>query len=125
MPGRLALLAVPIALLACRSPEERLADEKREQRAEVDALWEDFQEELGEDARQPRDEGLVARALGEAGRSYFEASCLALGRGDRPFALSGKLDAFLKEASTRRRCEDVARRAERIAALEREAAARR
>ncbi len=60
----------------------------------------------------------AARLVGELDRSYFEGFCLARGRGERPFSLSGKLDTFMKEAAKEKACRDASKLEARIAELE-------
>lgn len=124
---RAPLLLATALLAACRSDAERLVDLRTELRQELDALYAAYGG--GDLAGQARDEarraprpdegaGVAARLVGELDRSYFEAHCLARGRGERPFSLSGRLDAFMKEAANERRCREAARLAVRIAELE-------
>ena len=53
--------------------------------------------------------GVVGRLVQELDRSHFEESCLAIGRGERPFVLSERLEAFLSDADHSRDCRDAAR----------------
>jgi hypothetical protein len=155
----LALLAAVLAV-ACRTPEEKLVDRRRDLRDALDRLYSeyggsDLAKELsgaeggtggrtederapggaegdrgraeGERARVPArgSGGVVGRLVQELDRSHFEDSCLAIGRGERPFVLSDRLDAFLKEAEHSRACRDAARIQSDVSALEREVQARR
>ena len=65
------------------------------------------------------------RLVQELDRSHFEESCLAIGRGERPFVLSERLEAFLSDADHSRACRDAARIQSDVSALEREVQARR
>ncbi len=59
--------------------------------------------------------------MGEADRSYFEQQCLAIGRGERPFSLSAKLEEFLRRADVQRDCRRSADLQMEIDKLQREA----
>ncbi|ABS25925.1 hypothetical protein [Anaeromyxobacter sp. Fw109-5] len=141
----LALLAVSLAL-ACRTPEEKLADRRRDLRDALDRLYEDYgtgdpareggrareadagdgpdERARGGDEVRPSG-GVVGRFVKGLERSHFEESCLAVGRGERPFLLSDRLESFLEDAGNLRGCRDAARIEADIAALEREVQARR
>jgi hypothetical protein len=122
----LRVLAVVIALLAgCKSDGERLVDLRTELRTELDGLYAAYGGSglagpaKGEGAAKPEETGgVAARVIGELDRSYFEAYCLARGRGERPFSLSGRLDAFMKDRANEERCRDAAKLSARIAELE-------
>jgi hypothetical protein len=142
----LALLAAVLAV-ACRTPEEKLVDRRRDLRDALDRLYSEYggsdlaREVSGanggtagaggraedERARVPAkgSGGVVGRLVQELDRSHFEESCLAIGRGERSFVLSDRLDAFLKEADHSRACRDAARIQSDVSALEREVQARR
>jgi hypothetical protein len=120
------VLAVVVALLAgCKSDAERLVDLRTELRTELEGLYAAYGgsglagQARGDGAAKPEEAGGVAvRVFGELDRSYFEAFCLARGRGERPFSLSGRLDAFMKERANEERCRDAAKLSARIAELE-------
>jgi hypothetical protein len=120
----LALAASLLALAAaCKSPEERLVDRRHELRERLGDLYEDYGEEV-EAAKAGAAEGergaggFVGRLFAEMDRSHFEEACLAVGRGERPFLLSGKLAAFLDDHA--RDCRDAFELQTEIAKLERE-----
>ncbi len=126
---RPSALVLALALLSgCKSDAEQLLDLRTELRAKIDALYAAYgggspAPQAGADARAapgPGDDGssAVTRIFGELDRSYFESYCLARGRGERPFSLSGKLDAFMKEPAHEDACREAARLALRIAELE-------
>lgn len=141
----LALLAVSLAL-ACRTPEEKLADRRRDLRDALDRLYEDYgtgdpareggradeaDAGAGPDDRAREDDevrpsgGVVGRFVKGLERSHFEESCLAVGRGERPFLLSDRLESFLEDPGNQRGCRDAARIEADVAALERDVQARR
>jgi hypothetical protein len=104
-----ALLAVlPLALAACKSPEQRLVDRRRELRDTLDPLYSWYGGVAVAKVEGPGDGGLLGRVVGEVDRAYFDGQCLAVGRGERPLALSGKLDAFLREEKVARECRKAA-----------------
>ena len=142
-----ALLAAFLAV-ACRTPEEKLVDRRRDLRDALDELYAEYggsdlaREMSGADREtaggaEPRAEdgrarvpakgsgGVVGRLVQELDRSHFEESCLAIGRGERPFVLSERLDAFLSDADHSRACRDAARIQSDVSALEREVQARK
>jgi hypothetical protein len=125
---RLAPVLLATALLAaCKSDAERLVDLRTELRTELDALYAAYgggdlagqaRAEAQKAERPDEGAGVAARIVGELDRSYFEGYCLARGRGERPFSLSTRLEAFMKDAGNERRCRDAAQLAARIAELE-------
>ncbi|WP_242346597.1 hypothetical protein [Anaeromyxobacter terrae] len=126
----LALLAALLAA-ACRSPAEKLVDRRRDLRETLDRLYAEYAESgSGADRRgdgreeRPAGGGVVGRFVQELDRSHFEQSCLAVGRGERPFLLSDRLEAFLADGGHSRDCRDAARIDADVAALEREVQAR-
>lgn len=125
MPPRHALLLTFALLAACKSDGERLVDLRTELRTELDGLYAAYgggalaaqaKAEGAGKAEEPA--GVAARVIGELDRSYFEGYCLARGRGERPFSLSGRLEAFMKDRANEERCRDAAKLAARIAELE-------
>jgi hypothetical protein len=117
--------ALPLALGACRSPEEKLADRRRELRESLDALHGAYVAAgTAEAPAEGGDGGLVGRVVGELGRAVFEQHCLAIGRGERPFALSGRLESFMAEPANARACRRAADLQLEVDALAREVGAR-
>ena len=118
-----ALLAAAV-LLACPSREERLLAKKQDLRALLDELYASFRPPPGKSPAQQGEDaaGAVGRFVAELDRTAFEAHCLAVGRGDRPFALSDRIDAFTREPDNAERCRKAARLEVEIEALERELA---
>lgn len=125
-PLRVVLLAAAL-LAGCKSDAEKLVDLRTELRSSLDALYAEYggsplagaATAEAEKAPRPDDAaGVAARVVGELDRAYFEGYCLARGRGERPFSLSGKLDAFLKDGKHEQRCQDAARLEARVAELE-------
>jgi hypothetical protein len=123
----LAVLVVAAVFTACKSDAEKLVDLRTELRSRLDELYAAYgggaiagqaRAEAQKGERPDEGASAAARIVGELDRSYFEGYCLARGRGERPFSLSGKLEAFLKEASNENRCRDAARLEARIAELE-------
>lgn len=119
-------VAFALALLSgCKSDAEKLVDLRTELRSELDGLYAAYggsglaaqaKAEGAGKAEEPA--GVAARVIGELDRSYFEGYCLARGRGERPFSLSGRLDAFMKDRGNEERCRTAARIEARIAELE-------
>lgn len=125
-PLAACLLAV-CALAGCKSDSERLIELRSDLRARLDGLYARYggsglADEPRAEAERPEEPGAgpstVARLLGEIDRSYFEGYCLAYGRGERPFSLSGKLDAFMKEPASQDACRDAAKLEARLRELE-------
>jgi hypothetical protein len=104
----LALLAAfALSLSGCKSPEQKLVERRRDLRAKLDALYAEYAR--GASPPEPgADPGLLGRVAGEMGRAYFEHSCLALGRGERPITLSARLDAFLADERNAGACRKAA-----------------
>lgn len=122
-----AALTAATLLAGCRSDAEKLVELRSELRADLDALYARYgggalANQARSDAEQPgkASEGAstAARLFGEMDRSYFEGYCLAHGRGERPFNLSGKLEAFMKEPANQEACHDAARLEARVRDLE-------
>jgi hypothetical protein len=121
------ILVAAVLLAACKSDAERLVDLRTDLRAKLDELYAAYggsglAAQVKAEAHKPEggDEGgaTAARLFGELDRSYFEGYCLARGRGERPFSLSGKLDAFMKDPGNERACRDAARLEARVAELQ-------
>lgn len=134
LPPRLpVLLACLLLLAACTSPEEKLLDRRQSLRTVLDELHASYAasapaapeaERAQGDSAEPG-AGLVRRLVGEFDRAQLESYCLASGRGERPFAISSRVEAFVREPSNAERCRKAARLEAEVAALEREVAARR
>lgn len=121
------MMVATVLLSGCRSDSEKLVDLRTDLRTRLDELYSAYggsglAAEAKADAGGPEGagegRGIAARLVGEVDRSYFEGHCLARGRGERPFSLSGKLDAFMKDPANDRACRDAARLAARIAEIE-------
>ncbi len=125
---RRAVLALAglLALSACKSPEEKLLARRQELRAALDELHQEYRSErVAGDAKADEPgpgTGLVQRLAGELDRSGLEQYCLATGRGERGFALSDRLEDFVREHA--RACREAARIEAEVATLEREVAGR-
>ena len=125
---RLRPCLVAIALLAaCKSDSERLLDLRTELRTKLDRLYATYgggafaaQAKTEAQKSGQADEGsaTAARLVGEMDRAYFEGYCLARGRGERPFNLSGKLEAFMTDSANEEACRDAAKLQARIQDLE-------
>lgn len=116
----LAALAAAAALPACQSPRERLAERKLELRDVLDRAYAAYgggslanQARTDAERKGEGEEGeagrTAARFLGEMDRGYFEGYCLAVGRGERPFNLSGKLEAFMQAEENVAACRKAAK----------------
>jgi outer membrane murein-binding lipoprotein Lpp len=121
-----SLLAVAL-LAGCQSKEEKLIELRSELRGDLDALYARYgggslAKQAKADAERSgsaeEGSGTAGRLFGELDRSYFETYCLAHGRGERPFNLSGKLDAFMKDPANQEVCRDAAKLETRIRELE-------
>lgn len=118
------LLALPLLVAGCKTPEEKLVDRKRELRSALDRLYDEYRREAEPDRKDDGAGGVVGRIFGEMDRANFEQGCLAAGRGERAFDLSGRMDAFLKGSGHERACRKAADLELEIGALEREASGR-
>lgn len=111
------------------SREEKLIDHRHRLREMLEKLYASYGGgELVDGARKsPRapDEataslgGLINRFVQGADRAHFDEYCLAVGRGERPFALSGKLEEFMKRPESASACRDAAKLQLAIDKLER------
>jgi len=131
------IVFVLLLVAACKSDAEKLVDLRTDLRTTMDELYAAYGgSDLANQARAQAGEpdgpggpdgapGIGARLMGEMDRSYFEQYCLARGRGERPFSLSGKLETFMKEPAHEKACRDAARLATRIAELQAKTAAPR
>jgi hypothetical protein len=120
------LLLAAALVAACKSDQEKLLDLRNELRTKLDALYSAYgggalAEKTRSDAEEREaDEGsaTAARVVGELDRTWFEGYCLARGRGERPFNLSGKLEVFMSDRANEEACRDAAKLQLRIAELE-------
>lgn len=121
-----AALLCAVLLVGCKSDAEKLIELRSDLRARLEELYGRYgggalANQANADAREGATDdgrGTAARFLGEMDRSYFEGYCLAHGRGERPFNLSGKLDAFMKDGENQKACREAAKLASRIQELE-------
>jgi hypothetical protein len=121
----LALVAVSaLTLSGCKSPEQKLVERRRDLRATLDGLYTEYARGAPP-PEQGADTGLLGRVAGEMGRAYFEHSCLAHGRGERPISLSARLDAFLAEERNAGTCRKAADLEVEVRELERQVPAER
>ena len=131
MPRRIAILALAaLATLACRSPEEKLVDRRNALHRTLDDLYAEYGRTDAADADRAKGDaaapaaGFVGRFVGRLEKSHFDETCLAVGRGERPFVLSDRLAAFVADEGHADRCRRAARIEAEVAALEREVAER-
>jgi hypothetical protein len=105
----LALLAAlsVTALGACKTPEQKLVDRRRELRATLDRVYGDYSAR-GAKPSGDADPGVLGHVATQVDRAYFESQCLALGRGERGFNLSPRLEGFLAEDRNARACRKAA-----------------
>ena len=117
-----ALLLAGTLLAGCMSREEKLIDRRHQLRETLDELYETYSspERAGDARGGAQDAGLVGRLLAGVDRAHFDEYCLALGRGERPFAFSAKLEGFMKTDANARTCRRAAELEVAIAELERE-----
>ena len=132
MPRWIVAAAVALlAALACRSPEEKLVDRRNELRRTLDALYADYGRASAEAAKgdssghegaeaAPAAAGVVGRFVSQLEQTHFDETCLAVGRGERPFVLSDRLATFVGDPAHTDRCRRAARIQAEVAALERE-----
>ncbi len=123
--------AAIVLLASCSSPEEKLFERKMEARKALDAAYAAYgggdllAKAKAEAARSPSKESeLAVQLASEADRTFFEGYCLAVGVGDRPFNLSPKLEAWLKDGKNHSLCEKAAKTARKVDELERRTAAK-
>lgn len=128
MKRAMLALAGLLALAACKSPEEKLLERRQALRAALDELHQEYRAEraagnAGAEGGEPgQGAGLMQRLASELDRSGLEQHCLATGRGERGFALSDRLEDFVREHA--RACREAARLEAEVATLEREVAGR-
>jgi hypothetical protein len=119
-----ALLLIGFMLAACMSREEKLIDRRHRLRATLDELHETYSgpdhAAGGRGTEAGSNGGVVGRFLAEVNRAQFDEYCLAIGRGERPFALSGKLESFMKTPEHARTCREAAEMQIAVEELERE-----
>lgn len=114
-------LAAILALGGCKSREEQLIDRRHELRETLDELYESY---AGEAKDGGAGASVVGRLVAGIDRAHFDEYCLAIGRGERPFAISHKLEGFMKDRSHARACRRAAEIQVDVEELEREAAPR-
>ena len=131
MAPRLAvavLAAAALALTGCSSPEQKLVERRRDLRARLDRLYAEYGGSgTGSEAEAQKgaaEGGIVGRMLAEVDRAHFEQYCLAIGRGERPFSVSGRLEAFVQEPGHARECRKAADLALEVESLQREVGGR-
>jgi hypothetical protein len=114
-----------VVLAACKSDAEKLVDLRTDLRTTLEELYSAYRAPPAPPKDDPREpertdvaHATASRLVGELERSYFEEYCLSRGRGERPFSLSAKLDAFMKEAANEKACRHAAKLEARIAELE-------
>jgi hypothetical protein len=122
--ARAAALAAALAVAACaggqRRAEDDLADARREQRELFDRLYEAYG---GSEVSAGTSTGPLGHVFGEADRSYFERSCIAHGRGERPVNLSPRMQKFLDQPESQKECWRASDLQRRIDELSRRVAA--
>jgi hypothetical protein len=114
--------AVVLALAGCKSREEQLIDRRHELRETLDDVYESYS---GDTKGPGADSGVVGRLVAGIDRAHFDEYCLAIGRGERPFAISRKLEDFMKDRSHARACRRAAEIQVDVEELEREVSPRR
>jgi len=138
MPSRAFGLITVIAALSlasgCKSKEEKATDVRIELRTILDAAYAAYgggslagqaKEKAKAEAKNPDPQAAEsaatgARAVSELDRNFFEAYCVAHGRGERPFNLSDKLDGFMKDSKNVETCQKAAKLATKLEKLEAE-----
>lgn len=128
--------ALTLSLASCRTtssqpekkPEDQLFDARQEYRQTIDGLYRSYggtdvpgnptptSPSTGSESSQGGD--MVGHVVSEADRSYFERQCLAVGRGERPFSVSAKMQRFLDGAENAQGCRKAAQLQDQIRHLE-------
>jgi hypothetical protein len=122
-------LLMVLAAAGCRTtpsqpeqtPEDQLFAARQEYRQTLDGLYRAYggTTVLGNPAPDSSGDGnVVGHVVGEADRSYFERQCLAVGRGERPFSISSKMQRFLDVGENANGCRKAAQLQVRIRELE-------
>jgi hypothetical protein len=113
-----------------KKPEDQLFDARQEYRKTLDGLYKAYggTDVPGNPGPTPPTAGppespstagdMVGHVVSEADRSYFERQCLAVGRGERPFSISRKMQTFLDGAENAQGCRKAAQLQEQIRQLE-------
>jgi hypothetical protein len=117
------IAAMVLAPAACKSPQEKLLDRRHELRALLDRVHEEYVGKKGAAADADQG-GVLGRLASGVERSYFEQYCLAVGRGERPFGLSARLEEFMRDEDHVAVCRKAAELDAKVEALEREVADR-
>jgi hypothetical protein len=119
-----AVTLAALVLAGCKSREEKLIDRRNDLREALDELYESYTgADRAKEDRQ-RESGVFGRLVAEVDRAHFDEYCLAVGRGERPFALSSRMESFMKDSSHARACRKAAKLKLEVDELEREPAAR-
>jgi len=110
---------------ACSTPEEKLLDRRHELRALLERIHHEYTGKGGSKGDAPAEQaGIFGRLATGVERSHFEQYCLAVGRGERPFSLSARLEEFMRDEDHVEDCRDAAELDAKIEELEREVAKR-
>ena len=100
-----------------KKPEDQLFEARQEYRQTIDALYGAYggtdvpgNPAPGSPGAPPQGDGedVIGHVVSEADRSYFERQCLAVGRGERPLSLSGKMQRFLDGTENASGCRKAA-----------------
>lgn len=119
-----AVILATLVLAGCKSREEKLMDRRHDLSEALDELYESYSgEDRAKDDRRA-EAGVFGRLVAGVDRAHFDEYCLAVGRGERPFALSGRMESFMKDSSNARACRKAAKIQLEVDELEREAPAR-
>jgi hypothetical protein len=120
-----ALLAAMVLVpTACSTPEEKLLDRRHELRALLDRIHKTYAGKGAKGEAPAEQAGIFGRLATGVERSHFEQYCLAVGRGERPFSLSARLEEFMRDEDHVEDCRDAAELDAKIEELEREVAKR-
>src|SRR5512134_2240829 len=123
-----ALLVASLLLAGCKSREEKLIDRRHDLRETLDELYDEYagrdRAKDGGGTEGSGDGGVVGRLIAGVNRANFDEYCLAIGRGERPFAFSARLEEFMKDKGNARTCRRAAEIQAQIDDLEREATTR-
>lgn len=121
------LVAASLLVAGCKSDSEKLIELRTDLRSEIDELYgrygggslaRDAKADAEKEGAPSEGKSTAARLFGELDRSWFEGYCLAHGRGERPFNLSGRLEEFMKDPAHQEACRRAAQLETRIRELE-------
>jgi hypothetical protein len=119
LPALAPLAALLLVPAACSTPEEKLVDRRHELRSLLGRIHEQYTgRPEGDRGGAPEEAGIIGRLTTNMERTHFEQYCLAVGRGERPFSLSSRLEEFMRDEDHVKDCREAARLQAQIEKLE-------